>query len=46
MERFFEEMAEVGNSGRTLTPEEWTDLYARHDQFMVADRLRAARSSG
>jgi quercetin dioxygenase-like cupin family protein len=34
-ERYFEELAEIGNSGRQLTPDEWTDLYARHDQFIV-----------
>ena len=34
-ERYFEELAELGRSGRQLSPEEWTDLYARHDQFMV-----------
>ncbi len=34
-ERYFLELAEIAASGRTLTPEEWTALYARHDQFMV-----------
>ena len=34
-ERYFLELAEVAASGRVLTPEEWTDLYARHDQYMV-----------
>jgi len=34
-EAYFEELAEVANAGRTLTPEEWTELYARHDQYMV-----------
>jgi quercetin dioxygenase-like cupin family protein len=34
-ERYFQELAEIGNSGRQLTPDEWTELYARHDQFMV-----------
>ncbi len=34
-ERFFQEIAEIGHSGRTLSPAEWTDLYARHDQFPV-----------
>jgi mannose-6-phosphate isomerase-like protein (cupin superfamily) len=34
-ERYFEEIAELERSGRRLTPEEWTELYARHDQFMV-----------
>jgi len=34
-ERFFQELAEIVNSGRQLAPEEWTELYARHDQFMV-----------
>jgi len=34
-ERYFEELAEIGRTGRQLSPEEWTDLYARYDQFMV-----------
>jgi mannose-6-phosphate isomerase-like protein (cupin superfamily) len=34
-ERFFGEMAELRRSGRTLTPEELTAFYARHDQVMV-----------
>ena len=34
-ERYFEELAEVSQSGRSLSPEQWTELYARHDQFMV-----------
>jgi quercetin dioxygenase-like cupin family protein len=34
-ENFFLEMAELRRSGRTLTPEEMTAFYARHDQVMV-----------
>jgi mannose-6-phosphate isomerase-like protein (cupin superfamily) len=34
-ERYFTELAEIGSSGRSLTPEEWTELYARNDQYMV-----------
>jgi mannose-6-phosphate isomerase-like protein (cupin superfamily) len=34
-EKYFEETALIANSGRTLTAEEWTELYARHDQYMV-----------
>ncbi|MBM7784948.1 cupin domain-containing protein [Tenggerimyces flavus] len=34
-EGYFEELASIGASGRKLTPEEWTDLYQRHDQYMV-----------
>ncbi len=34
-ERYFEELAEIATSGRELDAEEWTALYARHDQFMV-----------
>ena len=34
-ERYFEELADIITSGRQLTPEEWTELYARHDQYMV-----------
>jgi mannose-6-phosphate isomerase-like protein (cupin superfamily) len=34
-ERYFEELAEIIESGRQLSQEEWTELYARHDQYMV-----------
>ncbi len=34
-ERYFEELAEIGRSGRQLSAEEWAELYARHDQYMV-----------
>jgi mannose-6-phosphate isomerase-like protein (cupin superfamily) len=34
-EDYFAELAEVLSSGRELSPEEWTALYARHDQVMV-----------
>ena len=34
-ENFFLEMAELRRSGRTLSPEEMTAFYARHDQVMV-----------
>jgi hypothetical protein len=34
-EEYFRELAEIGESGRTLSPQEWTELYARHDQYMV-----------
>jgi quercetin dioxygenase-like cupin family protein len=34
-ERFFQEMAELQASGRTLSKREMTKLYARHDQYMV-----------
>jgi quercetin dioxygenase-like cupin family protein len=34
-ERFFDELAELRHSGPTLTPEEMTAFYARHDQVMV-----------
>jgi mannose-6-phosphate isomerase-like protein (cupin superfamily) len=34
-ERFFLEMEEIRASGRRLTAREWTELYARHDQYMV-----------
>lgn len=32
-ERYFEELAEIGHSGRGLTDEEWVALWARHDQY-------------
>jgi mannose-6-phosphate isomerase-like protein (cupin superfamily) len=31
-EKYFQELAEISHSGRTLTDEEWADLFARHDQ--------------
>ncbi|MCF6472060.1 cupin domain-containing protein [Nonomuraea sp. MG754425] len=34
-EAYFEELAAIAESGRQLTPEEWTDVYLRHDQYMV-----------
>jgi hypothetical protein len=36
-EEFFAETAEIRRSGRTLSPEEWTALYARHDQVVVEE---------
>jgi mannose-6-phosphate isomerase-like protein (cupin superfamily) len=34
-EAYFEELAEIATSGRQLGKEEWTDLYRRHDQYMI-----------
>jgi uncharacterized RmlC-like cupin family protein len=34
-EGYFEELAEIGTSGRTPSQEEWAELYARYDQTMV-----------
>jgi mannose-6-phosphate isomerase-like protein (cupin superfamily) len=34
-ETYFEELAEIRRSGRTLTEAEWSEVYARHDQYMV-----------
>ena len=34
-ERYFEELAEISASGRRLSDEEWTELFTRHDQYMV-----------
>ncbi|GAB2841526.1 cupin domain-containing protein [Actinocorallia aurea] len=34
-EGYFEELAEIAETGRNLTAEEWTDLCRRHDQYMV-----------
>ncbi|HVK21720.1 MAG TPA: cupin domain-containing protein [Actinokineospora sp.] len=34
-ERYFQELAEVADKGLTLSEEEWRELFARHDQFMV-----------
>ncbi|MEV4415254.1 cupin domain-containing protein [Catellatospora sp. NPDC049609] len=32
-ETYFRELAEISASGRRLSEEEWTDLFARHDQY-------------
>lgn len=32
-EPYFRELAEISMSGRSLSDEEWTELFARHDQF-------------
>lgn len=40
-EDYFGEQAEVFEAGRQLTAEQWTDLYARHDQYMVTPDARA-----
>lgn len=34
-ERYFQELAEVADKGLELSQEEWIDLWARHDQYMV-----------
>jgi mannose-6-phosphate isomerase-like protein (cupin superfamily) len=34
-EEYLKELAEIRASGRELTSDQWTDLYARHDQYMV-----------
>jgi quercetin dioxygenase-like cupin family protein len=34
-EKYFMELAEIAATGRTLSEEEWTELFARHDQYMV-----------
>ena len=34
-ERFVLELLEISTSGRQLSPDEWTEFYASHDQFMV-----------
>ena len=34
-ERYFTELDAISRSGRQLSDQEWTDLWARHDQFMV-----------
>jgi mannose-6-phosphate isomerase-like protein (cupin superfamily) len=32
-ERYFQELAEIADAGRTLSYDEWTELFARHDQY-------------
>jgi len=34
-ERYFRELAEIAASGRRLSPEEWTEVWARNDQYPV-----------
>jgi mannose-6-phosphate isomerase-like protein (cupin superfamily) len=34
-EEYFRELAEIMKTGRQLSAEEWTEFYARHDQYMV-----------
>ncbi|TQM82942.1 cupin domain [Saccharothrix saharensis] len=34
-EKFFRELAEIADSGRELSPQEWAEFYARHDQYHV-----------
>ncbi|PSL58562.1 quercetin dioxygenase-like cupin family protein [Saccharothrix carnea] len=34
-EKFFRELAEIADSGRRLSAQEWAEFYARHDQYMV-----------
>jgi quercetin dioxygenase-like cupin family protein len=36
-ERYFEELAQVFDGGRVLTEAEWTELWARHDQYAVPE---------
>jgi len=37
-EEYFAELARIGESGRSLSDQEWQELYARHDQVMVDTR--------
>ncbi len=37
-ERYFMELDEIRRSGRQLSDAEWTELMARHDQYMVGGR--------
>jgi quercetin dioxygenase-like cupin family protein len=34
-EEFVYELLEITRTGRTLSPDEWTEFYGRHDQYMV-----------
>jgi mannose-6-phosphate isomerase-like protein (cupin superfamily) len=34
-EAYFRELAAIREEGRTLTPDEWADFLARHDQYAV-----------
>jgi len=35
-EDYFRALADIGRTGRTFTPEEWTEFLARHDQYEVS----------
>ena len=39
-EEYFAELAKIGESGRSLSEQEWAALYARHDQVMVDTSAR------
>ena len=32
-ERYFQALAEISETGRTLSEDQWTALYAEHDQY-------------
>ena len=36
-EAYFRELAEIGASGRQLSRDEWTELFARHDQYRAEE---------
>jgi mannose-6-phosphate isomerase-like protein (cupin superfamily) len=36
-EAYFRELAEIGAAGRQLSRDEWTDLFARHDQYRAEE---------
>ena len=36
-ESYFRELAEIAASGRALSPEEWTEVWARNDQYAVEE---------
>jgi uncharacterized RmlC-like cupin family protein len=36
-EAYFRELAEISATGRELSRDEWTELYARHDQYRAED---------
>lgn len=36
-EAYFRELAEISATGRQLSRDEWTELYARHDQYRADD---------
>ena len=36
-EAYFRELAEIGATGRQLSRDEWTELFARHDQYRAEE---------
>lgn len=40
-EAYFRETSQIAATGRRLTDDEWTELFARHDQYQVTEAALA-----